>query len=249
MLIRFAVSRNFHCDTSHLANRNSLKTEVQRRIWWQICLIDSRSQTSKDSRYKLTERSFDTLMPTNIDDIALDSLTLNTPPYHRQMDRHHALPRPLRNLEALPTPPISKPKQRHLINHPSRKPRSPPTIPHQNPTNLPQASQPNHPPSYFHLNKHPPLLRQTRPHSPLLSQPTQTTTPYTYLSPRHTISRFSLNNHPYPRPPALPRMGTLPLATLQSRQPAMARPSPCTGPLVCGACLDIDLRGGVVNCS
>ena len=78
MLIRLAVSMNLHCDSSHLDILSSLKVEMQRRQWWQICLIDSRSTTCKDSRYKLTSRDFDTLIPTNIDDTALESLTRTT---------------------------------------------------------------------------------------------------------------------------------------------------------------------------
>lgn len=41
---------------------------MRRRLWWQICFIDSRSDDTQVSTYKLSEEMFDTKIPANADD-------------------------------------------------------------------------------------------------------------------------------------------------------------------------------------
>lgn len=72
VLVRLAVSMKLHRDGSHLANIAPFEIEMRRRLWWQICLIDSRSEDMQVSAYKLCEEMFDTQMPVNTDDVNLD---------------------------------------------------------------------------------------------------------------------------------------------------------------------------------
>jgi hypothetical protein len=60
-----------HRDGSHLANITTFEIEMRRRLWWQICFIDSRSEDEQVSEYKLSEGLFDTDVPTNTDDAGL----------------------------------------------------------------------------------------------------------------------------------------------------------------------------------
>ena len=72
VLVRLAVSMKLHRDGSHLANITPFEIEMRRRLWWQICLIDSRSEDLQVSAYKVCEEMFDTEMPVNTDDVNLD---------------------------------------------------------------------------------------------------------------------------------------------------------------------------------
>jgi hypothetical protein len=73
VLVRIAVSMKLHRDGSHFANIMPFEIEMRRRLWWQICLIDSRSEDVQVSEYKLSEGMFDTEIPVNADDANLDS--------------------------------------------------------------------------------------------------------------------------------------------------------------------------------
>ena len=79
VLIRVAVSVKLHRDGSHSANNNSFEIEMRRRLWWQICFIDSRSDDTQVSDYKVSEEMFDTKTPANNDDANMGS-EMSTPP-------------------------------------------------------------------------------------------------------------------------------------------------------------------------
>jgi hypothetical protein len=72
VLIRIAVSMKLHRDGSHFANITPFEIEMRRRLWWQICFIDSRTEDVQDSKYKLSEGMFNTEIPANADDADLD---------------------------------------------------------------------------------------------------------------------------------------------------------------------------------
>ena len=69
VLVRLAVSLNLHRDGIHFADMTPFEVETRRRLWWQICLIDSRSEAVQDAEYRLSERMFDTAMPANTNDV------------------------------------------------------------------------------------------------------------------------------------------------------------------------------------
>ena len=61
-----------HRDGSQFANFTLFEIEMRRRLWWQICFIDSRSEDVQVSKYSLSEGMFDTEIPANTDDANLD---------------------------------------------------------------------------------------------------------------------------------------------------------------------------------
>lgn len=75
LLVRAAVSLNLHRDRATESTGSPLKTESQRRLWWQICLIDSRSEFQQASAFSVAEKMFDTELPTDLDDQALHVTT------------------------------------------------------------------------------------------------------------------------------------------------------------------------------
>lgn len=79
VLVRVAVSIKLHRDGSHFANNNAFEIEMRRRLWWQICFIDSRSDDTQVSVYKLSEEMFDTKIPSNIDDAHMGPELSNPP--------------------------------------------------------------------------------------------------------------------------------------------------------------------------
>lgn len=52
---------------------------MRRRLWWQICLVDSQSGDTQVSRYKVSEEMFDSKMPANTDDANLEPAMLRAP--------------------------------------------------------------------------------------------------------------------------------------------------------------------------
>ena len=72
VLVRLAVCMKLHHDGPHLVNVASFEIEMRRRLWWQICLIDSRSEDLQVSAYKIRQEMFDTQMPVNTDDAGLN---------------------------------------------------------------------------------------------------------------------------------------------------------------------------------
>jgi hypothetical protein len=79
VLVRVAVSLKLHRDGSHFANFTPFEIEVRRRLWWQICFIDSQSEDMHVAEYKLLEGMFDTEIPANTDDAHLDPGMSNPP--------------------------------------------------------------------------------------------------------------------------------------------------------------------------
>ena len=72
VLVRVTISMKLHLDGSHFADTTPFEVEMRRRLWWQICLIDSRSGDVHISQFKISEAMFDTETPTNTDDRNLD---------------------------------------------------------------------------------------------------------------------------------------------------------------------------------
>ena len=73
VLVRVTVFMKLHRDGSHFADTTPFDVEMRRRLWWQICIIDSRSEDMQVSQFKISEGMFDTEIPANTDDANLDS--------------------------------------------------------------------------------------------------------------------------------------------------------------------------------
>jgi len=79
VLVRVAVSMKLHVDGVRSVSMSVFNKELRRRLWWQICLIDSRSEDRTASKFKVWPDMFDTKIPTNIDDTIFDRETLEKP--------------------------------------------------------------------------------------------------------------------------------------------------------------------------
>ncbi|GAO13722.1 hypothetical protein UVI_02018210 [Ustilaginoidea virens] len=67
LLIRIAQGMGLHRDGTHL-KLPPFETEMRRRLWWQILLLDLRSGEELGTDMAVSERFYDTLMPSNIND-------------------------------------------------------------------------------------------------------------------------------------------------------------------------------------
>jgi len=75
---RLAVKLGLHQDpTSH--EMAPLVTEMQRRLWWQIVILDVLTAEENDMDPAIHEHTFDTKMPSNFNDQDLDG-SMTTPP-------------------------------------------------------------------------------------------------------------------------------------------------------------------------
>ncbi|CUS07130.1 unnamed protein product [Tuber aestivum] len=65
--IRIAQSMGLHRDGESF-NINPLETEIRRRLWYEICLLDLRTAEEHGSDPGISTRSYDTKLPLNIED-------------------------------------------------------------------------------------------------------------------------------------------------------------------------------------
>lgn len=78
---RIAITLGLHCDGSHLGI-SPLETEIRRRTWWQILILDIRSSEDHGSDPVIIQHSFDTRFPLNIEDEDLTP-SMDEPPPER----------------------------------------------------------------------------------------------------------------------------------------------------------------------
>jgi hypothetical protein len=79
LLVRLAQSVGLHRDGSCFPHLSPFEVEMRRRLWWQICFLDARLGDHEVSEILISETSFDTQKPTNIDDDHLDPGMLERP--------------------------------------------------------------------------------------------------------------------------------------------------------------------------
>ncbi|KAF5643670.1 uncharacterized protein FTJAE_3087 [Fusarium tjaetaba] len=78
LLLRLAKSVGLHREGDP-NQYNQLEREVRRRLWWHICFIDSSSRRVDAQDLSITPASFSTGLPTNSNDVDLDSPTTRIP--------------------------------------------------------------------------------------------------------------------------------------------------------------------------
>ncbi|RSL60176.1 hypothetical protein CEP54_006881 [Fusarium duplospermum] len=82
LVLRLAKSAGLHRDNDGHA-RSQLERETRRRLWWQICFVDSQSRRVEAPELSITPTSFDTGMPSNLDDMdLLDHVSSHLPVSH-----------------------------------------------------------------------------------------------------------------------------------------------------------------------
>ncbi|KAJ5984453.1 hypothetical protein N7481_006552 [Penicillium waksmanii] len=79
VVTRLALSLGLHRDSSHFG-LGPFETEMRRRLWWYIYLLDVRSSDSQATSPQIREGDYDTLLPLNINDDDLSPDMVETPP-------------------------------------------------------------------------------------------------------------------------------------------------------------------------
>ncbi|MCJ1438705.1 hypothetical protein MMC27_008095 [Xylographa pallens] len=64
---RIANAMGIHRDGAQFG-LDPFETEMRRRLWWQVCTLDIRASEDQNSDPTITEQSFDTKIPSNIND-------------------------------------------------------------------------------------------------------------------------------------------------------------------------------------
>ncbi|KAF2198247.1 hypothetical protein GQ43DRAFT_483469 [Delitschia confertaspora ATCC 74209] len=67
LVVRIAQTLGIHRDGSHF-NLSPFETEMRRRLWWQVCILDARASEDHGCDPTLTESQFDTKLPLNVND-------------------------------------------------------------------------------------------------------------------------------------------------------------------------------------
>ncbi|KAI1153383.1 hypothetical protein F4825DRAFT_266911 [Nemania diffusa] len=68
ILLRIAFGMGLHRDGSHFSNVSSFDAEVRRRVWHHICFLDGQVGDCQVFNVGISENSFDTKPPSNLDD-------------------------------------------------------------------------------------------------------------------------------------------------------------------------------------
>lgn len=63
LLVKLAISMQLHHDGSYNAQTTPREVEIRRRLWWQVCFLDSRSKDPRFPYTMITEEMFDTALP------------------------------------------------------------------------------------------------------------------------------------------------------------------------------------------
>ena len=78
LLIRLAQALGIHRDGARFGI-SPYQTEMRRRLWWQICTLDVRASEDHGSDPSISDQTFDTNFPLNINDEDIDSSMKETP--------------------------------------------------------------------------------------------------------------------------------------------------------------------------
>ncbi|PHH78734.1 hypothetical protein CDD82_2879 [Ophiocordyceps australis] len=78
LLIRIAQGLGLHRDGKHF-KLPPLETEIRRRLWWAILMLDLRSAEELGTDLAITDQSFDTQMPSNINDSDISAESTHAP--------------------------------------------------------------------------------------------------------------------------------------------------------------------------
>lgn len=73
-LVRVAGSLKLHIDPESDKQKtplNAVELECRRRLWWQVCFLDSRTRDARLPDLSISESSFDTKLPADVDDAQL----------------------------------------------------------------------------------------------------------------------------------------------------------------------------------
>ena len=81
LAIRLSIGIGLHRDGSKMG-LSPFDTEMRRRLWWSLCVLDIRAAEDYGSEPAILEGTYDTLLPLNVDDADLDPLATEPPQEH-----------------------------------------------------------------------------------------------------------------------------------------------------------------------
>lgn len=68
LAIRMAQSIGLHRDGTNFQHLKPYDTEMRRRVWWAVCMLDIRASENQGTDMTIANNSFDTKLPLNIND-------------------------------------------------------------------------------------------------------------------------------------------------------------------------------------
>ncbi|KAF9777777.1 hypothetical protein IL306_004322 [Fusarium sp. DS 682] len=80
LMIRMAHAVGLHRDGSRFQHLSPFEVEQRRRLWWMIITVDIRASEDQGTEFSITQDSFDTRMPLNVNNSDLEPDTKETPP-------------------------------------------------------------------------------------------------------------------------------------------------------------------------
>lgn len=79
LVVRIAQTIGIHRDGSHFG-LPPFEVEMRRRLWWQVCILDTRASEDHGCDPTIIEQAFDTKMPLNVNDIDIGPEMKDFPP-------------------------------------------------------------------------------------------------------------------------------------------------------------------------
>lgn len=79
LVVRIAQTIGIHRDGSHF-DLAPFEIEMRRRLWWQVCILDTRASEDHGCDPTIVEQSFDTKLPLNVNDTDLSPGMKKFPP-------------------------------------------------------------------------------------------------------------------------------------------------------------------------
>ena len=79
LVVRIAQTIGVHRDGSHFGLA-PFEVEMRRRLWWQVCILDTRASEDHGCDPTIIEQAFDTKMPLNINDVDISPDMKELPP-------------------------------------------------------------------------------------------------------------------------------------------------------------------------
>ncbi|KAI1455343.1 fungal-specific transcription factor domain-containing protein [Annulohypoxylon moriforme] len=79
LAIRMGQALGLQRDGSRFLNLTPYEIEMRRRVWWALCAVDVRASEDQGTDLTITQGSFDTRFPLNINDSDIDPETKETP--------------------------------------------------------------------------------------------------------------------------------------------------------------------------
>ena len=82
LVIRMAQYLGLQRDGTHFEHLTPFEIEMRRKVWWAVCMLDIRASEDQGTELSIASGSFDTKIPSNINDEDIDPETKQMPTEH-----------------------------------------------------------------------------------------------------------------------------------------------------------------------